>query len=134
MNSMPIKIKQSLNKTKKNLSKQSFPHSYQPLFLSDVDSHVLPTESICKRHHVRERQVESSLTYDLHPGDIPLPCKTALYAPEPNGFIVKLHKPKEKKSSHEIVHKSLGDAGRRVWNDSSCPLEIVSKFFLQETN
>lgn len=76
-----------------------------------------------------EKEVESSLTYDLHPGDIPLPCRSVLTAPDANGFIVRLHKPKVKKS-YETTQRIMYEAGRRLWNDTSCPLEIVSKIFV----
>ncbi|XP_037039950.1 uncharacterized protein LOC119076961 [Bradysia coprophila] len=95
---------------------------------SNVDVHAQPTESICKtdlKQYVQEREVESSLIYDLHPGDVPLPCRSVLSAPESNGFIVRLHKPKVKKT-YETTHKSSGESGRRIWNDTSCPLEIIS--------
>lgn len=93
----------------------------------DVDSHTQPTESICKTdpiQFIQEREVESSLIYDLHPGDMTLPCRSILSAPESNGFIVRLHKPKVKKT-YETTHRGSGESGRRR-NATSCPLSIVS--------
>lgn len=94
--------------------------------------HTLPTESICKtdpKQYVQEREVESSLIYDLHPGDMTLPCKSVVSAPESNGFIVRLHKPKVKKT-YETTHRSnSGESGRRIRNATSCPLSIVSIFY-----
>lgn len=96
------------------------------LFL-DVDSQMPPTESICKtdpKQYVQERKVESSLMYDLHPGDMSLPCKSVLSAPESYGFIVRLLKPKVRKV-YETTHRSSGESGRRK-NATTCPLSIVS--------
>lgn len=98
----------------------------------DLDSQIQPSESICKsdpKEYVQEREVESSLIYDLHPGDMLLPCRTVLTAPESNGFIVRLHKSKVKKV-HGTTHKSSGEG--RIRNSTSCPLSIVSKFFLNK--
>lgn len=86
--------------------------------------HTQPTESICKSDPKHEREVESSLIYDLHPGDMSLPCRSILSAPESNGFIVRLHKPKVKKT-YETTHRSSGESGRRN-TTNSCPLSIVS--------
>lgn len=87
-----------------------------------------PSESICKtdpKQYVQEREVESSLMYDLHPGDMSLPCRSVLSAPDSNGFIVRLHKPKVKKN-YEATHRSSGEFGRRNKNATTCPLSIVS--------
>lgn len=87
-----------------------------------------PTESICKidpKQSVQEREVESSLMYDLHPGDMSLPCKSVLSAPESNAFIVRLHRPKVRKV-YETTHRSSGESGRRIKNATTCPLSIVS--------
>ncbi|KAJ6644369.1 hypothetical protein Bhyg_09338 [Pseudolycoriella hygida] len=95
---------------------------------SNVDLHTHPAESICKadpKQYIQEREVESSLIYDLHPGDLTLPCRSMLSAPDSNGFIVRLHKPKVRKS-YETTYRNSGESEHRSRNATSCPLIINS--------
>lgn len=76
---------------------------------------------------MHEKQVESSLTLNLHPDNTNSPCKSLLSAPESHGFLVRLHKPTNKKNHQSLTNNKNIDRSMKNMNiTSSCPLNIVS--------
>lgn len=85
------------------------------------------TDSI--KTYLNEREIESSLTLDLNPGQHQqIPCKAVLVPPESNGFYVRLQRTKSHyKQMPTNTNIRNMDSATKIRNSTrTCPLSIVS--------
>ena len=96
------------------------------ILFSDIDH--MTTESICNldpKYYTNDREIETSIIFDLHPGQSQKSCKTIISANDSNGFYIRFFKPKTRK--HSSFNKNMGILSKGQNSTSSCPLSIVSK-------